>query len=92
MSANLPFHPFEEDDEGNPVYPDKLPGETGAEAVARIRKMRDDHEAAKSPQQRLRERKEREAFGQSVDTVMQAFCDRLDAAFTEPDEIEGGQR
>jgi hypothetical protein len=68
--TNLPYHPFEPDHEGGPVYPDRLPGESTHELIVRIRKMRDDHEAGKSPQQRQREHKEAQACEAAMDAAL----------------------
>ena len=83
MTENLPYRPWDPETEG---LPPPLPGEGRQEYRARLHRMEKEHEAAKSPQQRLRERKEFEARMSSFDEAVQRAESALDAFGDEEDE------
>ena len=72
MSENVPYKRW---DLEHGDYPPKLPGERHREYRERLRGMEEAHEAAKSPQQRLRETKEFDAFMQRLDDAIDAWLD-----------------
>jgi hypothetical protein len=90
-TENLPWKPWDLE----VGYPPIMPGEKGSEYRTRLRRMEAEHEAAKSPQQRLRERKEREARERSFNDHLNAALAKFDAAinamFPPDDDADEGE-